>query len=119
VLPALFGPNYRIVTAPAQYTRVVYGDRDPASGTLPEVGAVDDHDAFELRRFALVENLLGRFGYYRGVPAVMLWNTPHGWEDMLAEVIGKLGVPDDGVVTVGCGVLGTVADFSGSRASGK
>ncbi len=118
VLAALFGPDHRSVTAPARYTRTIYGDRDPATGTFPAVGAVEDYDSFELRRLALAENLLGRFGHFAGVPLVMLWNQPPGWKDMLAAVIEKLGVPDDGVVTAGCSVLGTVAALRASRAAG-
>jgi hypothetical protein len=118
MLPALFGPDHWSVTAPARYTRTIYGDRDPATGTFPAVGAVEDYDSFELRRLALVENMLGRFGHYTGVPVVMLWNQPPGWEDMLSAVINKIGVPDDGVVTSGFSVLGTVADLRASRAAG-
>jgi len=119
VLPALFGPDHRSVTAPARYMRVLYGDRDPILGTFTELGHVEDYDPFELRKLALAENMLGRFGYFRGVPVVMLWNQPPGWEDMLAAVIDKLGVPDDGVVTAGCSVLGTVADLRASREAGS
>ena len=61
---------------------------------------------------------LGRFGHYAGVPLVMLWNQPPGWGPMLAAVVGTLGVPDRGVVTVGCRVLGPVADFRASPATG-
>ena len=42
VLPALFGPGHRAVTAPARYARTLYGDRDPATGTFPAVGSVED-----------------------------------------------------------------------------
>jgi len=115
VLPALFGPGHRAVTAPARYARTLYGDRDPASGTFPAVGSVEDYDPFELRRLALRENLLGRYGHYAGVPLLMLWNQPPGWEAMLAAVIDKLGVPDGGVVTAGSAALGTVAGHRASR----
>jgi hypothetical protein len=118
VLAGLFGPDHRVVTAPARYARTVYGDRDPATGTFPAVGTVEDYDQFELRRLALWENMLGRFGHYGGVPLVMLWNQPPDWGSMLAAVIGTLGVPDHGVVTVGCCVLGPVADFRVSPATG-
>lgn len=118
VLTAMFGPDHQSVTAPARYTRTLYGDRDPTTGTFPAVGAVEDFDPFELRRLALVENMLGRFGYFAGVPLVMMWNQPSGWPDMLAAIIDKLGVPDDGVVTTGSSVLGTVADLRASRATG-
>ena len=119
VLPALFGPDHRGVTAPARYMRTIYGERDPNTGTLPEVGAVEDYDPYLLRRLTLEENMLGRFGHFRGVlPLVMLWNRPPGWEDMLAAVIEKLGVPDDGVVTAGSSVLGTVADLRASWEAG-
>ncbi len=116
VLAALFGPDHRSVTASARYTRTVYGERDPSTGTFAELGHEEDFDPFELRRLALAENMLGRYGYFAGVPVVMLWNQPLCWEDMLAAIIDKLGVPDDGVVTSGCSVLGTVADL---RASGE
>ena len=115
VLPALFGPDHRAVTAPARYARTVYNDRDPATGVFPAVGSVEDYDTFELRRLALGENMLGRYGHYKGVPLLMLWNQPPGWEDMLVAVIDKLGVPDGGVVTVGSAVLGTVADLRASQ----
>lgn len=119
VLAALFGSDHRIVTAPTRYIRTIYGERDPTTGTLPEVGHVEDFDPFELRRLALAENLLGRFGYFRGVPVVMLWNTPPGWVHMVAAIIERIGVPDDGVVTAGSSVLGTVADLRASRAAGN
>ena len=119
MLPALFGPDHRSVTAPARYTRTIYGDRDPSTGTFPVVSQAEDFDTFELRRLVLVENMLGRFGYFAGVPLVMLWNQPPCWQDMVAAVIEKLGVPDDGVVTAGCSVLGTVADLRASREAGS
>ena len=115
VLPALFGPDHRAATAPVRYARTVYGDRDPATGTLAEVGSVEDYDPFELRRLALAENMLGRFGHYAGVPVLMLWNQPPGWENMLEAVVAGLGVPDGGVVTAGSAVLGTVAGLRASR----
>jgi hypothetical protein len=87
-------------------------------GTFPEIGQAEDYDAYELRRLALAENLLGRFGHYKGVQVVMLWNQPPGWEQMLAAVIEKLGVPNDGVVTAGCNVLGAMADLRASRVAG-
>jgi hypothetical protein len=117
MLPALFGPDHRVVTAPARYARTVYGDRDPATGTFPEVGTVEDYDPFELRRLALEQNMLGRFGHFGGVPLVMMWNQPPGWQAMLAAVIVELAVPDGGVVTAGSAVLGPVADFRASPAT--
>lgn len=115
VLPALFGPGHRAVTAPALYARTVYGDRDPATGTFPEIGSVEDYDPFGLRRLALVENMLGRYGHYAGTPLLMLWNEPPGWRAMLDAVIAGLAVPDGGVVTAGSAVLGTVAGLRASR----
>ena len=112
VLAAMFGPDHRAVTAPARYTRTVYGDRDPTTGLYPAVGRVEDYDAHELRRLALAENLLGRYGHFAGVPVVMLWNTPPGWERMLAVVIERLGVPGDGVVTAGTSEIGLAGEFS-------
>jgi hypothetical protein len=114
----MFGPNYHAVTASARYTRTVYGERDPTTGTFPVVGQVEDSDPFELRRLALTENLLGRYGRYAGVTLVMLWNQPPGWEERLRAVIETLGVPDHGVVTVGCGAIGLVADLCSSRVAG-
>lgn len=119
VLAAMFGPGHQSVTAPARYTRTIYGDRDPSAGTFPVVGHVEDFDPFELRRLALAENMLGRYGSFAGVRLVMLWNQPPGWEDMLAAIIEKLGVPDDGVVTSGSSVLGSVADLRASRDAGS
>ena len=115
MLPALFGPGHRAVTAPARYARTLYGDRDPATGTFPAVGSVEDYDPIELRRLALRENLLGRYGHYAGTPLLMLWNQPPGWEDMLEAVTAGLAVPDGGVVTAGSAVLGTVAGLRASR----
>ena len=115
VLVALFGPGHLAITAPARYARTVYGDRDPATGTFPAVGSVEDYDPFELRRLALAENLLGRYGHYAGVPLLMIWNQPPCWGAMLEAVIAGLAVPDGGVVTAGSAVLGTVAGLRASR----
>lgn len=115
VLPALFGPGHRAATAPARYARTVYGDRDPATGTFAEVGSVEDYDPFGLRRLALRENLLGRYGYYAGTPVLMLWSQPAGWEAMLEAVVAGLAVPDGGAVTAGAAVLGMAAGRWASR----
>ena len=42
-------------------------------------------------RFHLVADGVcqGHFGHFAGVPVVMLWNTPPGWEDMVAAIIEK------------------------------
>ena len=115
VLPALFGPGHRAVTAPARYARTLYGDRDPATGTFAEVGSVEDYDPFGLQRLALRENLLGRYGYYAGVPLLMLWDQRPGWGAMLEAVIAGLAVPDGGAVTAGAAVLGMAAGRWASR----
>jgi len=112
---AMFGHDCEAVTASARYTRTIYGDRDPTTGAFAEVGVVEDHDNFALRRLAIAENLLGRYGYFRSVPVVMMWNQPAAWEVMFFEVIDALGVPGNGVITVGTTELGTVADFRADR----
>jgi hypothetical protein len=81
VLRAMFGPDFREATKVA-----VYGDR---------------YDAIELRRLAVQQNLFGRFGQVRGVPCLMLWNWCDGWESMIDKLLVLLGVPDDGLVTMG------------------
>ena len=118
-LRAMFGPDYAAIAASARYTRTIYGERDPATGAFAEAGEVEDYDTLALRRLAAVGNLLGRYGYFRSVPVVMLWNQPAAWEFMVSAVIDALGVPSDGVITVGTSELGSVIEFMVHQAAGR
>ncbi len=116
---AMFGPDFESVTASARYTKTIYGDRDPTTGAFAEIGEVEDYDNFALRRLSIAENLLGRYGHFRSVPVVMLWNQPPAWEVMLPAVIDALVIPPDGVITVGTSELGSVREFLAHQAAGR
>ena len=77
----MFGPAFREATKVASYG--------------------DGYDAVELRRLAVQKNLFGRYGRVRGVPCLMLWNRCEGWEALTDKLLVLLGVPDDGLVTMG------------------
>jgi hypothetical protein len=64
-----------------------------------EIGSVVDVDHWEIRRRALQNNLLGRFGRVRGQSVLMLWNLPEKIEPELGEVIRRLEVPDAAILT--------------------
>jgi hypothetical protein len=81
VLRAMFGPDFREATRIAAYQH--------------------GYDSVELRRLAVQKNLFGRYGRVRGVPCLMLWNRCEGWESLLDRLLALLGVPDDGLVTMG------------------
>jgi hypothetical protein len=81
VLRAMFGADYREVTKVAAYQ--------------------NGYDSVKLRRLAAQANLFGRYGRVRAMPCLMLWNRCEGWESMLDRLLVLLGVPDDGLVTMG------------------
>jgi hypothetical protein len=119
MLQALFGPEaevvYRqVVTISEVYTHDVRGHHAP-SGETREVW-----DWYTIRRLAKRENLFGRSGVLCGRRVVMLWGDPPGWEAMLVEVLGQLGIgPDsEAVVVVGNGRQYWAGDFlAGDRRS--
>jgi hypothetical protein len=53
-----------------------------------------------IRLLAKRENLFGRSGVLYGRPVVMLWGDPPGWEAMLVEVLGDLGIKVENEVIV-------------------
>ena len=81
VLRAMFGPDFREATKTAAHQ--------------------DGYDSVELRRLSVQKSLFGRYGRVRCVPCLMLWNRCEGWESMLGRLLALLGVPDDGLVTMG------------------
>jgi hypothetical protein len=85
VLRAMFGEDFREATKVAAY----------------EHEAKIAYDSVELRRLAVQRNLFGRHGRIRGVPCQMLWNRCEVWEAMLDKLLVLLGVPDEGLVTMG------------------
>jgi hypothetical protein len=100
MLQALFGPG-----ADAVYEQVV---------TIGEVYAKDGQGQYAstgvekevwdwrtIRLLAKRENLFGRSGALAGHRVVMLWGDPPGWEAMLVEVLGLLGIGrQDGVLVI-------------------
>jgi hypothetical protein len=81
VLRAMFGPDFR------EATKVAWHE--------------SSYGSVELRRLAVEQNLFGRFGRVRGVPCLMLWNRSEGWEAAVERLLALLGVPEDGLVTMG------------------
>jgi hypothetical protein len=77
----MFGPDIREATREA-----AFGKR---------------YDSVELRRLAVQRNLFGCCGRIRSVTCLMLWNRCEGWEAMTDWLLALLGVPDEGLVTMG------------------
>ena len=101
MLRAFFGPKSgevagQVVTITKVYAKDGRGHHAP-TGETNEVW-----DWYEIRRLAKQENLFGRAGTLGGRQVVMLWGDPPGWEGMLVEVLGRLGLGSEGeaVVTV-------------------
>lgn len=97
VLRAMFGPDFREATTDAAYE--------------------DRYDAVELRRLAVEKNLFGRYGRVRAVPCLMLWNRCEGWEAMVERLLTLLGVPGDGLVTMGKSEQWWVREWGGRAAA--
>lgn len=67
-------------------------------------------DWVELRRRAEVSNLFGRYGTIRGLPVLMCWNRPEGWDGLLKIAVAELAVPHDAILTCGKTEIGLVRD---------
>lgn len=100
MLRALFGseaePVYqRVVTISEVYAK------DERGQYVPTGERREAWDWRTIRLLAKKENLFGRSGVLCGRRVVMLWGAPPGWEAMLVEVLGQLGIgPDREVVVV-------------------
>src|SRR4051794_18986088 len=102
MLRGLFGPE-----ADAVYEQVVsVGDLfglDDHGHYVPTGEKRLDWDWRTIRLLAKRENLFGRAGKLCNREVIMLWGDPPGWETMLVEVLGHLGIgPErETVVVVG------------------
>jgi hypothetical protein len=102
MLKALFGPD-----ADAVYGQVVsvgeVHQKDEGGFYAPTGEKREEWDWRTIRSLAKRENLFGRSGILCGREVVMLWGDPLGWEMMLVEVLGHLGIgPErEAVVVVG------------------
>ncbi len=104
VQKALFGESLPQVLESASYTRTLCDEAGQ------EIGKVVDVDHWEIRRRALQKSLLGRYGRVRGQNVLMLWNLPENIEPELKEVIRRLEVPHDAILTLGTMELGMVGE---------
>ena len=109
MLQALFGPDAgrvaeEVVTVGDEYAR----DGRP-TGERKEMW-----DWWTIRRLSRGGNLYGRAGTLLGRQVVMLWGDPPGWEAMLVEVLGRLGIgrESEAVVVVGNARQYFARDFS-------
>ncbi|MEJ7636432.1 MAG: hypothetical protein WKF75_00190 [Singulisphaera sp.] len=91
MLQALFGPDagqiaQQVVSIGDVYSDTGHGYPAP-TGERREIW-----DWYSIRGLAKRENLFGRSGRLDCRRVVMLWGTPSGWEAMLIEVLGHLGI---------------------------
>jgi hypothetical protein len=100
MLQAFFGPSAgevaeQVVTLGEVYAKDGQGQY-VSTGKKREVW-----DWRTIRLLAKRENLFGRSGTLAGHRVVMLWGDPPGWEAMLVEVLGLLGIGrQDGVLVI-------------------
>jgi hypothetical protein len=112
ILQGFFGPELEKIKPSISYTQSIYGDRDPVTGSIPEIGKKLSYDHWEVRRLAMKDNLIGRLGYIKNHEVLMLWGIPQvdGWQ-MLREVIDLLQVSNDARICNGSQELGPVWKF--------
>lgn len=96
VLLSMFGDDFREATKDAAY----------------EHGGGIAFDSVELRRLAVQKNLFGRYGCVRGVCCLMLCHRCQAWEAMVDRLLVLLGVPGDGLVTMGSSEQWWVKDWN-------
>jgi hypothetical protein len=91
MLQAFFGPEvnavYEQVVSIGEVYSIDGGGCHAPTGEKKEVW-----DWRKIRLLAKQENLFGRSGVLYGRQVVMLWGDPPGWEAMLVEVLGHLGI---------------------------
>ena len=91
MLQALFGPDAARIAEQVVSIGEVY--RDTGHGYPAPTGERREiWDWYTIRRLARRENLFGRSGTLDCRRVVMLWGEPPGWEAMLIEVLGHLGI---------------------------
>jgi hypothetical protein len=91
MLQALFGSDAGQVAEEVVSIGEVY--RDTGHGYPAPTGERREvWDWYSIRRLARRANLFGRSGTLDCRRVVMLWGTPPGWEAMLIEVLGHLGI---------------------------
>lgn len=99
MLQAMFGAGAdsvyeQVVTIGDEHEKDKTGFYAP-TGTKREVW-----DWRTIRLLAKRENLFGRSGRLAGREVVMLWGDPPSWEEMLVEVLGRLGIGSGSEVIV-------------------
>ncbi|QDV37547.1 hypothetical protein [Tautonia plasticadhaerens] len=120
MLQAFFGPE-----AEEMYQKVVtIGDifaPDERCQYSPTGAKRENWDWYTIRQLAKRENLFGRAGTLCGRQVVMLWGNPPGWEAMLVEVLGYLGIgpESEAVVVVGNSAQYQARDFFATNPRGE
>jgi hypothetical protein len=91
MLQAFFGPQAKEIAEQVVSMGEVYCKE--SRGQYASTGATKEvWDWRTIRLLAKRENLFGRSGTLCGRRVVMLWGDPPGWEAMLVEVLGHLGI---------------------------
>jgi hypothetical protein len=107
MLQAFFGAKAGEVAGQVVSIGEVYA-KDGQGQYAPSGEKKEVWDWRTIRLLAKRENLFGRSGTLAGHRVVMLWGDPPGWEAMLVEVLGHLGIGGESETIV---VLGNVAQY--------
>jgi hypothetical protein len=102
MLQAFFGEKAGEVAGQVVSLGEVYS-KDEQGHFAPSGEKKEVWDWRTIRMLAKRENLFGRSGALAGHRVVMLWGDPPGWEAMLVEVLGHLGIglESEAVVVLG------------------
>jgi hypothetical protein len=114
VIKAMLGPKYDELKGQLSGEKPVW-DHGP-DGQLIDTGKRRiEYDYWEIRKLTMDTNLYGRYGVLRGLPVVMLWQRPEGWENMLDAVLQELNIPENAVITAGKSEQFLVKDYLDER----
>jgi hypothetical protein len=102
MLQAFFGAKAGEIAGQVVSVGDLYADVKGCQGFFAPTGAQKEiWDWRTIRLLAKRVNLFGRSGTLAGHRVVMLWGDPPGWEAMLVEVLGLLGIGrQDGVLVI-------------------
>ncbi len=109
MLQALFGSDAARIAVQVVSIGEVYSDTGHGY-PAPTGESREIWDWYTIRRLARRENLFGRSGTLDCRRVVMLWGTPPGWEAMLIEVLGHMGIGSESDALV---VVLNVAQYEG------